>query len=757
MYKLSQLVLTPGKKAKTISDVFVAEPDSLKKSLAGQLFVLIEVEKRDKQSLKIVQFLINNINDSYYQNEKLLLREKIGSLGVEHIFEASLAKVNRNFDNFLKDNKIKVDIKRINILAGVIHEDNIYISNFGKNKALLIYKAKSKTIENTEVKDEYKIVDIIKQSNQDNEQKISSKLFSNVINGKIPTNGHFIFTNEALPEYISNSQLSKIISTLAPAGAVEQIQQTLSKINSYISFVGLIVKSTTKEEVKEKIVQRPSSDSIVVLNKSEDETENLLAPSGIINPKKWLKLIDFIPGKPGSSNKKNKELIIKDKIFSKRKSLFSTIYKKLSSFISILFNSFLGIFVFIFKIITDKNKAGEMFSNFKNNLKNSESSLVHPLKNLTIKSKVLLSILIIIFGLFTYNTLKVKEDIEEIAVSEDYSELVDNIEQKQSQADAKLLYSNEDGAKDLFDEIESLLNEFPQNTEEQKEKYKELKEKFDLQLEKAWRITKIENAEELANLTNLSSEAKPENIILIPEEEKIYIADASQNAVYILETKDNLVTTITDLDINFTSLRTPNIDSESSILYLNKENVIQLKTSDNSFSEISIPVDEDTTDFIASDIYNNRLYVLDEKEKQIYVYTRSGQSFSQPRAWIEDGTDISEAIDISIDGHIYLLTKSGDVIKLLRGIKQDFRMENIDPAFEQPTKMMVSKELDYIYIMEPTNSRIAVFDKNGEFIMQYKSDVLNNAKDFAIDEENKIIYILKDTSIFKFPASHLSS
>lgn len=759
MYKLAQLILTPGKKAKTISDIFISEPDSLKKSLAGQLFVLIEAENKDKDSLKLVQFLINNINQSYYQNEKLLLREKIGSLGVEHIFEASLAKVNRNLDNFIKENRIKINLKSINILAGVIHEDNIYIANSGKNKALLIYKTikkDTKSDNSIENKEEYKVVDIIKQSESETEQKISSKIFSNVVNGKIPAGGHFLFANEALPEYISGSQISKIITTLPPSGAVGQLQQILSHINSYISFIGLIIKSTTQTEIQKDQIKKQNIDSIVTLNKSEDQTENLLAPSGIINPKKWLKILEIILEKLKLSQKKDKNLTIKDRIFFKRKSLFLTIYKKIKAFFSIFFRSIFAFFIFLFKIITDKSKAKEMFSNFKENIKIIGLAIIHPFRNLTIKSKALLVILVIIAGLFAYNTFKVKDDINQIAIEEDYSELISNLEQKQSQADAKLLYSNEDGAKDLFSEIQTLLQEFPQNTEEQKTRYNEFKEKFDLQLQKAWRITKVDNAEELANLTNLSSDAKPENIIQAGEQGKIYIADSAQKAVYVLETKDNLVTTITDLGISIDGLREPMLNAESSILYINQKNLIQLKTEDNSFNELSIPAEENTTDFVASDIYNNRLYVVNGKEKQIYVYTIAGQGFSQPRAWIEDKTDISEAADISIDGHIYLLTKTGDIIKLLRGIKQDFKMENLDPPFEDPIKLTVSKDLDYIYILEPKNSRIVVFDKDGEFIMQYQADVLSSAKDFLINEKDKTIYVLSNTSIFKFNASHLT-
>ena len=84
----------------------------------------------------------------------------------------------------------------------------------------------------------------------------------------------------------------------------------------------------------------------------------------------------------------------------------------------------------------------------------------------------------------------------------------------------------------------------------------------------------------------------------------------------------------------------------------------------------------------------------------VILLTVSTIGFSQPVPWINDETDISSSIDISIDGHIYLLTKDGNILKFLRGLQQEFKMEGLDPAFESPTKMTVSRELEFIYILD---------------------------------------------------------
>ena len=57
-YKISQLILTPGQKSSTISEIFLSQPDAQKENLGGKLWLLIEIEINKNNSLKIINFLI---------------------------------------------------------------------------------------------------------------------------------------------------------------------------------------------------------------------------------------------------------------------------------------------------------------------------------------------------------------------------------------------------------------------------------------------------------------------------------------------------------------------------------------------------------------------------------------------------------------------------------------------------------------------------------------------------------------------------
>ena len=229
-YRIGQLILTPASKNNTISEVFVAQPDTEKEALAGKIFILLEIETKRSDGLKLANFLINYINNSYYQNEKLILKEKIPSLRIEHIFESVVSRANKKILEFIKEENIKISTNFLNCTVGLIYHDEIYFSTAGKNRALLIYKTVQNNIKS------YKTIDLNKNNSED-EEKSKNKLFANVISGTIPEGSSFIFSNETLPEYLSPKQLADIATTLPPTSAVEQIKNTLSQINEYLTFL----------------------------------------------------------------------------------------------------------------------------------------------------------------------------------------------------------------------------------------------------------------------------------------------------------------------------------------------------------------------------------------------------------------------------------------------------------------------------------------------------------------------------------------
>ncbi len=752
-YKIAQLSLSPGRNASTSGDVFVAQPDSIKEDLAGKLFIIIEIENSTTKDLKIINFLIDNLHHNYYNSEKILLRERISTLKIEHIFEAALAKTNKNFNAFLESNKYVLNPSSINLTAGVIHEDNLYLANRGKNKAFLIYKKKDENENNKS----YGSIDIFNEPDSKNktahDKNDLKKLFSNVISGKIPENGQFIITNEALPEYLSNRQITDIISTLPPMSAVEQIKNTLSKINTYVSFLGIIIKSSKlhQKSIQENAPIAKAQDSIIDLNKTEEQTENLLTPSGTINIKKWIKVPTLLMKKREAKTHTEQSLGLKDKILVKKSSLNFKIFKKIFEFIKNVFIYIINFVFFIFKTVSKKQNLSQAILKAKEIILLKFKTTKNKLKAIKQKNKILIAVFSIFALLFIINIgFQKKQEIKE-EEKKNYEELNTLIEQKQNQAEANLLYSNDKGALEAYEEVKELLEKLPQESEEQIAKHEEFKEKYNQFLEKIRKITKI-NPEEISNFNNLIKNANPNNIISSPGNNKIYAGDSEQKSIYILDTLDNSTTILAELSRPINSLLYPAKSDSGQIYYYNNNNIINFDIASETLGELNITLNQSS--IVSADTYNNRLYLLETGQGQILRFNRNGESFSSPYAWSQPNSSLKEAIDMSIDGNIFVLLKNGEALKFLRGELLDFKLELVDPPLLNPTRILASKENDYLYVLEPESSRIIVYNKEGEFQMQYQTDNLDNIKDFQLDEETKTIYFLNKSSVYKAEMTH---
>jgi hypothetical protein len=754
-YKIAQLNLNPGKSSPTVSDIFIAQPDAYKEELAGKLFILLEIEGKKTDGLKVINFLIDNIAHNFYQNEKISLREKISTLKVEHIFEIALTRTNKHFEEFLQHENIKIEPEKIHITTGVLHNNHLHFANSGRNHLFLIYKSKTKdSTDKKNLNENYKITDITERTdnNPSQGQTAKKKLFSNVVSGEIPPQGHFFATNEALPEYISQKEISRIIANLPPGSAVEQIKNTVSKVNIYVPFLGIIIKSSqnSTEPADADATIRQEGDSISRLNRTEAATEKLLTPSGLVNFKSWLKNLVLMNNT--SSRERVPIVSIKDKIFMKRKKSWMII--KLKKILKPIIRLFELILLLLLELPGKIKQSLSQPNNLKAALLKWLGKIKSFLSGLKIQNKIALILVIVFLGLFFFNLSIIKEKKQQTEQKQAYQALTEEIEKKQNNIEANLLYNNEEAAKQLFDEIEGLMAELPRQTEEQKNNYQSFRNKFEEQLAQVQRVTEPKETNVIADFSNISQNVRPEKITSIPGENKIYASDSNQNSLYIVNLSTGETKTITSLDDEMQGMKLP-ASTEEKIYLVNKSGLALYNPEKENITQLETNLQGEASDYASADTYSNRLYLLNSKEGQIYRYSPIESGLGAPQPWLNDGTELRQAIDISIDGHIYVLNYNGQVLKLLRGQQQDFELAKIDPPLSSPTSLNVSLNNEFIHVLEPKEKRLAVFKKTGEFLLQYRFDQYNELNDFIINETDGIIYLLADNKLIKIQADHL--
>lgn len=147
-------------------------------------------------------------------------------------------------------------------------------------------------------------------------------------------------------------------------------------------------------------------------------------------------------------------------------------------------------------------------------------------------------------------------------------------------------------------------------------------------------------------------------------------------------------------------------------------------------------------------VFGSNIYVLD-KSNGILKFVPSEDKYSENKYFSKDAPDLGSAQAIGIDGSIYILFNDGSIQKYTKGAKDDFEISGIDKNMSSPTKIFTNDDFDNIYILDNGNSRIVVLDKKGKFIASYQTGVIKTAKDIDVNEEEKKIFILSSSKVYK--------
>lgn len=748
-YKVAPLTVNPKQKSSFISKAFVSQPSAEEELLVGRLFVLMEIDQSRADDFALADFIVKEIYRYYYENEQFFLRDKIANLKIDYIFEAALTKLNRGIAEFLEAQKMDFRDGSLNIVIGVLHKNRLLFSETGHSKAFLLYRPKATT---GQILQDFNLLDISEKT-EDPTQELSNynKLFANVINGAIPAGGYFLFCNEAVLEYLSKKQLTDIISTLPPTSAVEQMKNLLEQTNAFVPFFALIVKNTTGED---RFAENPAISlpplavtgnmgggrvSVDQFNTTQERTEELLSPSGMITVKKWLaklkpassSLKTYAQNKARQLNNSAGRLKVKNEKLEIGKKVFD-IFKVFSLLIvdgsKTIYSLFTDPRIRKDIVTTAKNLAIKTVSNLRNWINN--------FRRLTPKHKILLSLitvcLLLFIGNLVYSTITARQKAEIAQLAETKT----TFEQKENQLEASLLYNNTDGAKQILKDMEAIIASVPLKTETEKNTAADLTNRYNTKLDKLFVTTRLDKPTVFAELP-----ASGENITLVNSD--LFVGDAQNKTLYLIS-PDKTVTPIINDTFSGTNLRTVNDGSD---LYLwDSVNLFAYGPADKSIRIMTIT---DKPIVSALGVYNSRLYVASETGNTIYRFNQDKRSFSfsNRQEWLKEPLNLKNISSLSINGKIFMIADN-QLQRFNAGKKDSLTLEEASPALEAPTELVTSIDQSLIFMMEPKNKRIVIYRSDGKYKSQYTSESFNNLHGLAVSEDNKKMFILNDKTIY---------
>ena len=161
---------------------------------------------------------------------------------------------------------------------------------------------------------------------------------------------------------------------------------------------------------------------------------------------------------------------------------------------------------------------------------------------------------------------------------------------------------------------------------------------------------------------------------------------------------------------------------------------------------------------VAVSSFFGNFYLLDPQANVLLRYLPTADGYgAPPESYFppDVAVDLSGAVDLAIDGAVYVLFRDGRLEKFLSGQPTDFKLSGLDKPFNNPTAIFTAPndEVQYLYVADAGNQRIVQLNKDGSFVRQFKprpgeAVSFANLQDIHVDEIGGRLYILDSNNLY---------
>lgn len=711
---------TPGKtleKAHVI--LHLAEPSAPHEKERGFLFVLIELTTGTSALISSCQEIIQYIESRYYSRE-----EKN-----EYLLERILQAVNREYRETLANNP------DITCLVGTLLEDgSVTISHHGLPQAAVLYWHNSNL----------QTYPIITENSLD-----PDNFFSDLISGTINNHDFFYIATPHVGDYFPLDRVTKLLTDRPVREVSSHLQKVLTEIGSDYSFGGIVAQLNQKPVVKLAPQKAGSAASLNHLVTAADRTAETLSPPLIKDVKNTLTKI----------REKTRELPLSSSPFARAKrrqwgqtppenflqSLGKMLVEASQGVLKIIVSLGLGIYHSggsVYRLCKNKhsrldeiNRWRERFDYYQRTLKS-----LPPISKAIVAALSITSVLFL--GTLAYRTYY----LAAVERTETIKNLSSAITDKANAAEASLAYDDKAKASLLVNEAYALVRQI-QETDDHYAGLSDLQKQLQsvtdhirnehrLDTELVADFSQVNNNSQTTQLTGY----KDTLIAYGPSDPNWYFVTIGGKEV--VARKHEAIAQLSRASVNsdndFIVFGSPTGDM----------GVFDADTQTLAQKLISFPVANTKVDAFA--VYNSKLYTIDATNKKIYRHNLTPSGFDQGSPWLKSGdTRLNGAIDLAIDGDLYVLKDNGEVRKWYRGDEQGFSLAPIEPALTTANMIITPAESNELFILDTENKRIVVFDKSGAFKEQLKADAWKNPSSFWVDKTGKTIFVLDGQTILR--------
>ncbi len=665
-------------------------------------------------------------------------------------------------------------IGNMNVIIAVLKDSTLYFSQTGRSIAFLVRDSNVINIGHDLVSD-------LKPH--------PLKTFSNIANGQIDVGDKLIFATSRLIENIDEKEI-KDIFTEDPGNAIEQFENRLKGSGTALVFIKAKEKLATSGAVSIRKILSGSHDSRE--NDDEDEKRNVRDYSQK-HPSQKNRLDDII----GELNNAERETELGQKIkfvarvirfivrntkrilgalFAWTKRTLAAVYnflkprmiagargfgRGMSEMSAIIANRSKAILSkpqasagnpsgqFIYEETMDIKRVGDI----RIQSQTKEVLLAffpNRIKNIPAKGKIAFAgiIILAIVAIISVNGWMNKNKENENKTY--YAAILDAAKKSEIAAESSLIYENKTEAAKLI--RETLANaERLISAGYFTEEAAELQKKATTQMDKLDFVTRIDDPVMLVDFAANSQSIKANGIFWSGK--NLYTFNSANNALYRYDFAQKTSQIVAVNSENMGHLKNAKPFGLKTIFLTDSPGTAVYDPAKSELKNISIKLNPAETNIADIDTFGSNLYVLDKNDANIYKHILTAGGYAKGEKWLLAGAEkeIKDPVSLSIDGDVYLLQNADNtsaVLKFSRGARKELTLEPLLIPLKNATKI-VAANVKHLYILDPENKRVVIMTKDGKLSKQITSGKFDNLIDFAVNPNEKTIYLLNGTTAYE--------
>jgi hypothetical protein len=159
--------------------------------------------------------------------------------------------------------------------------------------------------------------------------------------------------------------------------------------------------------------------------------------------------------------------------------------------------------------------------------------------------------------------------------------------------------------------------------------------------------------------------------------------------------------------------------------------------------------------------YDGKLYLLDPQQSLIWRFRFNGDGFDQRESYFSPPPpDLSTAVDMAIDGAVYVMLAEGQIYKFFGGEAEPFEIGGLPLPLVRPVALVSEGDAasGALYVADAGAQSIVALTKTGAFIHQIQADgdALSNLEALAIEMDSRTLYVLANGRLYAVALPALS-